>query len=246
MTTIITLQGQLPGANLNQAVSFVDWLTPGDSIVSATVTADPGITIGSSPPPAVVGNEVIFWVSGGTLGSSYIITVTITTALGEVFPQQCRIAIGTPSVSSFNSPSLDNYLAWLRSQGFTDAALPADSMFIALTYDASLLTVNDALVVGGPMIYTLAVYNLAADMLVNWTPDQAGSTYFVDLRTAYGVFAFAPGVVTSSSDGGTSTSLQTPEFMSGLTMANLQNLKTPYGRQYLAFAQSFGPLWGLT
>ena len=244
--TIITLRGQLPTAYLNQAVSFVNWLTPGDSIVSATVTADPGITIGSSPAPTVVGTDVVFWVTGGTLGSSYIITVTITTALGEVFPQQCRISIGTPSVSSFNTPSLDNYLAWLRSQGFTDAALPADSMFIALTYDAALLIVNNALVAGGPMIYTLAVYNLAADMLVNWAPDEAGSTYFLDLRTSFGTFAFAPGVVTSSSDGGSSTSLTNLESMKDFTLANLQNLKTPYGRQYLAFAQSFGPIWGLT
>jgi len=244
--TIITLRGQLPTANLNQAVSFVDWLTPGDSIVSATVTADPGITIGSSPPPTVSGAEVIFWVTGGTLGATYIITVTITTAMGEVFPQQCRIAIGTPSVSSFNAPSLDNYLAWLRSQGFTDAALPGDSMFISLTYDAALAIVNEYLAVGNPMIYTLAVYNLGADMLVNWAPDEAGSTYFATLRASYGTFAFAPGVVTSSSDGGTSTSIANPDSMKEFTLANLQNLKTPYGRQYLAFAQSFGQLWGLT
>ena len=34
--------------------------------------------------------------------------------------------------------------------------------------------------------------------------------------------------------------------MKDFTLANLQNLKTPYGRQYLAWAQAYGPLWGLS
>jgi hypothetical protein len=30
-------------------------------------------------------------------------------------------------------------------------------------------------------------------------------------------------------------------------MGNLQNLKTPYGRAYLAFAQDYGPsVWGIS
>lgn len=243
---IITLRGQLPTAYLDQAVSFAEWLRPGDSIVTATVTAQPGITIGSSPPPAVDNPFVIFWVTGGTLGQTYIITVTITTAYGDIFPQQCRIAIGTPSTASFNVPSLDGYIGWLRDQGFSDAAIPADSMMLSMTYDVATATVNPALAGASPMIYTLAIYNIGADMLVNWSPDQPGQTYFADLRKAYGVFDFAPGVVTSSSDGGTSTSIMNPEFMKDFTLANLQNLKTPYGRQYLAWAQAYGPLWGLS
>jgi hypothetical protein len=35
--------------------------------------------------------------------------------------------------------------------------------------------------------------------------------------------------------------------MQRLTLAQLQNLKTPYGREYLALAQSYGPnVWGLS
>lgn len=243
--SIITLAGQLPTALLSQALSFSLWLAPGDSLVSVVVTADPGITI-ADPAPSIVGESVVFWLTGGTLGETYIITVTVTTAFGDVFPQQCRIAIGTPSVASFNAPTLDGYIAWLREQGFTDTALPADSMFLALTYENSLATVNRALISASPIIYTLAVYNLGADFLINWTPDQPGSTFFVDLRKGYGVLDFSPGVVSSSSDNGTSTSLMNPDFLKGLTMGNLQNLKTPYGRQYLAWAQSYGTVWGLS
>ena len=50
----------------------------------------------------------------------------------------------------------------------------------------------------------------------------------------------------SASDEGTSTALLNPEFMKTLTLQNLQALKDPYGRTYLQFAQSFGPVWGLT
>ena len=37
------------------------------------------------------------------------------------------------------------------------------------------------------------------------------------------------------------------ESMKGLTLANLQNLKTPWGRMYLSIAQLAGPtIWGLS
>jgi len=52
--------------------------------------------------------------------------------------------------------------------------------------------------------------------------------------------------VGASEDEATSQTLLTPEAMKGLTLADLQNLKTPWGRQYLAFAQSYGTLWGIT
>jgi hypothetical protein len=54
------------------------------------------------------------------------------------------------------------------------------------------------------------------------------------------------GVIGSSADETTSESLVVPEAMKNLTLQNLQNLKTPYGRQYLYFAQAFGTNWGLS
>lgn len=124
-------------------------------------------------------------------------------------------------------------------------ALPDDSPFLSYAYDVALATVNPALATVPP-IYMLAVYNLGGDLLVNWAQDVPPSTYWRDLREKFAIYAFAPGVVSSSSDNGTSTSLLNPDQMKDFTLAALQNLKTPWGRQYLAWAQSYGPLWGLS
>lgn len=98
----------------------------------------------------------------------------------------------------------------------------------------------------GSSIYELAVYNLATDFLINFCQDQTGQTYFANLRTNFGINNFVAGVITSSGNDVTNESILNPEIMKGLTFANLQNLKTPYGRQYLAFAGQYGILWGLT
>jgi hypothetical protein len=37
-----------------------------------------------------------------------------------------------------------------------------------------------------------------------------------------------------------------PEVMNNLTFADLQTLKTPWGRIYLGIAQDVGTLWGVT
>lgn len=106
--------------------------------------------------------------------------------------------------------------------------------------------------------FDLAVYNLAADIVVNYAvdpptakivttrPDGTPFTFFDYLRFKWGVGAFQAGVVNSVSDVSTSTSFEVIEAAKTFTMANLQNLKTPYGRQYMAIAQSYGTLWGLT
>lgn len=242
---IITLVGQGPSDYLDRAVSFAEWLQPGDSLATTVVTAQAGLVVGDSPAPTIVNNAVVFWLSGGVAGGLYLVWVEITTTEGRIFTQTCQIAIGTPSADSFNRPTLDGYMQWMRGQGFAAQYVPADSIFWSLTYDIAVQTVNLALA-NIPQIYTLAVYNLGADMMVNWAPDQPGETFLQDLRDKFGIYNFAPGVVSASSDNGTSSSLLNPDFMKGLTLANLQNLKTPYGRQYLAWAQSFGPIWGLT
>lgn len=148
-------------------------------------------------------------------------------------------------MSAYTTPSHAGFTEWVRTfMGVSTGDLHDDSPFLTMAYDIALATVS--LDLAALPIYALAVYNLGGDFLVNWTPDQVGSTYWADLRTAFGTFAFAPGVVTSTGDNGTNTSLLNPEFMKELTLGNLQNMKTPYGRQYLAWAQSIGPLWGLT
>lgn len=152
--------------------------------------------------------------------------------------------------------------------GISAVDLPPTTPVVAFAFDVALGLVNPALaLVGIPnsssFSYTrsqfdLAVYNLATDLVVNYAVDPPGAqivttrpdgtqlTYFDFLRFKYGIGGFQSGVVNSVSDVSTSTSLEVIEAAKTFTLANLQNLKTPYGRNYLAIAQSYGPLWGLT
>jgi hypothetical protein len=152
-------------------------------------------------------------------------------------------------------PTVTGYSWFLYNiVGIPVLAMPTDSPVIAWSFNVAMMIVNPTLaIVGSPTgatpptnLYVECVYNLATDILINHAQDQAGRTYFADLRNSYNINSFAPGVVTSSTDSSTSTGLQPIEAMKNLTLANLQNLKTPYGRTYLGYAQAYGTLWGLT
>lgn len=153
------------------------------------------------------------------------------------------------------TPNRADFVVFLRNVVQIPAAyLPDNSLSIDYALGVALGLVNTTLTLV-PGIYPLAVYNLGADNVINFAPDVGvvdangntkNYTFFDDIRTKLNIELFVPGVVLSSGDSGTSASRATPEFMKTFTMANLQNLKTPYGRQYLAFAQAYGTLWGLT
>ena len=144
-------------------------------------------------------------------------------------------------------PTPAEYLQFIRNvMGIPTSALPDNLPVIAMSFDVALEIVNLTLNQMSSLIYTLAVYNLAGDNLINFAPDQPGSNYFATARTSFNSTGFVAGVIGASADESTSQTLITPDAMKNLTLADLQNLKTPWGRQYLAFAQSYGTLWGLT
>jgi len=130
--------------------------------------------------------------------------------------------------------------------------LPTNSPVITYAFDVAFSVVNQALCAvrsppGQPWsIYAMAVYNLGGSNLVNYAQDQPGWTFFSDLRMSLGIAKFQPGVVSSTGDVGTSVAILNPEFMRSMTLANLQQLKDPWGRAYLQFAQDYGTLWGLS
>lgn len=143
-------------------------------------------------------------------------------------------------------PTQAGFVAFVRGQmGIGPSVLPDDSNYLVWAYDVALAIVNRALA-AVPPIYMLAIYNLAGDNLINYAQDTPPSTYFADLRKTWGINSFVAGVITSSSDEGTSESLTVPDAFKNLTIADLQNLKTPYGRTYLGFAQRYGTLWGIS
>jgi len=111
----------------------------------------------------------------------------------------------------------------------------------------ALQTVNVAICSASTYLYNQAVYMLAADLLIQFGSDQANQSWFTQQRKTYKINAFAPGVVQSGGDGGSSASLTVPQQMQNFTMGDLQNMKTPWGRRYLAIASDFGQsLFGIT
>lgn len=151
-------------------------------------------------------------------------------------------------------PSLAGFILFIQNvMGISVTYLPTTSPIIAFVYNLAINIVNPALQQlpnADPTqstMYAAAVYNLAGDQLINLAQDQAGQTYFATLRTNFGCNSFVPGVVNSTSDEGTSSSMTVPDSLNQLTVSDLQRLKTPYGRMYLMIAQSYGPsVWGLT
>jgi hypothetical protein len=110
----------------------------------------------------------------------------------------------------------------------------------------ALETVNEALEVSSSL-YNLAVYNLAADRLLNYAPDQPGQNFFAKAREKYHLLDTSVGVIQGASDQGTSGSYLNLEAMRNFTLGDLQTLKTPFGRRYMDIAMAYGPsIWGLS
>jgi len=151
------------------------------------------------------------------------------------------------------NPTLAGFILFIQNvMGITTTNLSPTAPVIAFAYNLAYNTVNAALAgvpnndPTQPTIYATAIYNLAGDYLINFAQDTPPATYFADLRTGFGLNSFTAGVISSTSDESTSESMTTPKAFDELTIGNLQNLKTPYGRMYLSIAQSYGTLWGLS
>ena len=155
-------------------------------------------------------------------------------------------------------PTLAGFLTFIANvMQIPTSALPSNSQYPSWAYNFALQVVNPQLGLGicpAPgnwSIYALAVYNLAGHTLILYAQDQSGQTYFSKLRGpiadgGYGINAFVAGVVQSAADETTSDSLVVPESLKGLTLMNLQQLKTPWGINYLNLAQDFGQIWGVS
>lgn len=188
---------------------------------------------------AVGANNLLVVASPAAVQGAVTWNVYASDATGTETLQASGIAIGT---------------AWtLPTGGLVAGASPptanstANASIITTTLTIATDMVNDTLALAVPDIYVLAVYNYAADRLFNFAPDVTGSTYFATQRTAWNLLVPTTGMVSSAGDEGTSTSILNIEAMKMFTMQDLQMFKTPYGRQYMAFAQTYGPvIWGTT
>lgn len=146
--------------------------------------------------------------------------------------------------SAPNATDLYTFLTTVA--GVPTGALPSGSPYVtwALSY-AEEQTLRVLCLIGRDY-YCFAVYCLATSFLLNWCPDTPPSTFFADARADMKLTSFTPGVVNSAADQGTSDSLLSPDFLKGLTLGQLQALRDPYGRQWLAMMQDNGPIWGIS
>ena len=162
------------------------------------------------------------------------------------FPPLPGMGVLAPWQTS-NQPNTTDLYTFLQTiVQVPTAALPSTSPYLswALSYaEEQTLLVLYAI---GQDYYCFAVYLLATSFLINWCPDQTGQTYFQALRASWNLTGFVGGTIQSSADEGTSESLLAPDFLKGLTLANLQQLKDPYGRQFLSMCQDLGPIWGIS
>ena len=144
-------------------------------------------------------------------------------------------------------PTQAGFLNWVYNvMGVTPAQLPPISPAVYYAFTVAMALVNTQIQLASPIMYEIAVYNLGGDNLINWAQDQPGQTFFADQRKDYNMFNFIGGTISSSSDEGTSNSIATVEALTKLTIGQLQNLKTPWGRQYLSIAMSVGTNWGIS
>ena len=146
------------------------------------------------------------------------------------------------------TPNQADYTTFLYGVvGIPTANLPSSADIIATSLSIALSIVNETLNCADANIYTLAVYNLAADRLINFASDVSGQTYFQDLRSDLKIGQVRVGVPSSANDQGTAVGILNPEFMKTKTLRDLQTLKTIYGRTYMEFALDYGSnLWGLS
>ena len=137
-------------------------------------------------------------------------------------------------------PNLPDFVTFCQAQGVTTAILPANSDYYTWAFNYA-----DDIVVTVPQVpyglYVIAVYNLGLHHLLTIAQDQVGQTFFTSARTQFSLMSFVVGGVASSSDEATSQTLVVPEFMKNLTYSDIDVQKTPWGRQYLGYAQSYGP-----
>ncbi len=151
-------------------------------------------------------------------------------------------------------PTLPGFLAFLNDiVGITPDLLPVNSPVVIMALNISEDIVNQDLQLCSSDIYTLAVYYLATSNVINWAPDQPnapvyqnGKPFFAYMRATWGIFSGVTGIVQSASDVSTSESMVVPDWAKELSIAEMQLRKDPYGLAYLALAQKYGTLWGIT
>lgn len=198
--------------------------TTPSAAASISVTGPTGSVVVASPAAAV--NAIGYNIYAASAAGGEVLQNVSPVAIGAAY-EIAALATGTaapPAINTTPSPFM-GYAFW-RAMG------------LAIRMPCSGID------------YTLAVYNCGGHILISTAPDQPGRSKedgsFTQARVGYELLKLSAGMVQSTSDNGTSTSLAVPDALKQLTLSDLGFMKTPYGREYIAYNQDFGDVFGIT
>lgn len=140
-----------------------------------------------------------------------------------------------------SAPNLADFTTFVFAQGVPEGDLPSGSEYLQWAFDIAMGVALIPPASLPPILYVMAVYNLGMHQLLKIAQDQNGQTFFSQQRAAFKLLTFQAGPVGASADQSTSNTLVAADFIKGLTMQGLGLLNTPWGREYLAYAQAYGP-----
>ena len=87
---MLGLAKKQPGERLDYDVDFERWLADGDTMLSASAVADEGVIV---EDVEVIHPLVKVWLSGGTSGQTYKVTVTLQTTEGRIKEADFKIRV---------------------------------------------------------------------------------------------------------------------------------------------------------
>lgn len=139
-----------------------------------------------------------------------------------------------------SGPNLTDFTTFCTNQGVVDSTNTNNATYFGWAFDYAMA---QALVCPQmpTNLYDLAVYNLGTDRFIRVAQDTAPDTFYTTQRTTFGVMTFKPGVVMASGDESSSQTLVVPDWFRTLPMSAQQLLATYWGREYLGYAQMYGP-----
>ena len=83
-----------PQAMLDYQVDWSSWLAVGETITVSAWTGTTGLTVGSgAQAPSHTTTSATIWLSGGTLGQTYLVVNEITTSAGRVDDRTIGIVV---------------------------------------------------------------------------------------------------------------------------------------------------------
>lgn len=145
------------------------------------------------------------------------------------------------------TPTLDGFTTFCRTiAGITTDVMPDGDPGFDRAFSIAQGMVPCEMNLLDSTIFTDCTYCWGVSVLVQFQQDQPGETFFADMRSAYGVNNLVPGVISSTADEATSTSLTVGRSLSNLSLTDLQRIKDPFGRQAIAYLMDLGTSWGLT